>query len=732
MSDSPRYIQVAVPVPLYRRFDYRIPEQQPPHQFRIGQRVKVSFANRTLIGFITKLLQESETPEDKLKTAETFDEAVSIAPDIHDLLIWASVYYCHPIGECFQSATPTAVRTTKPLPNVHSTLWVRTEKTFEGRANASRQLKILEFIAARPEGVLQENLKLINATAKQLQLLEEKGYLKHQQVLTHKQKNSRPQADMVTLNSEQQSVYRQLSQANSFHVSLLEGITGSGKTEVYIQRVSDVLEHGGQALILIPEINLSPQTFARFQTQLATPISVIHSGLSEKERFTNWELARSGVSRVVIGTRSAIFTPFKTLKLIVVDEEHDSSYKQQDGFKYSARDLAVKRAQILDCPIILGSATPSIETLYNAQQGNYAWLKLATRAGAGQLPELKLIDIRSRPLTHGCSPPLFEAIERTLRQGNQVILFQNRRGFSPTLICDSCGHLIQCQHCDARMTVHQHPPHMHCHHCDFKHAIPKHCPECDATQFSPLGTGTERIEFGLAQRYPEYPVVRLDRDIIKNQKHLDSALAQINSGQPCLIVGTQMLSKGHDFHHVTLVAVMDADGLFFSADFRAIERGAQLLTQVSGRAGRGEKKGQVLIQTRLPEHPLFEHLKHHDYLSCALEQLEERKLCELPPSSKMISIRAESSESTLNINALDKLLQRLQQTLSQEQNAYQHIGPIEASMSRKKGIYRAYLSLLCEQPRLRSEIQRLLPSLVHEASSKGVRFSIDVDPQEYC
>ncbi len=725
-------LAVAIPAPLYKTYDYLAPNTSDAASIKIGQRVGVEFGHRRVVGIIVEIKESTDTPIEKLKPVMQHPtDPVIFDATLLGLIRWAATYYCHPLGECLSAATPTLARKNAALPDLESRRWKRTDKEFSGPSNAKHQRQILDFISDSNEGVWQETLKLLKATPKQLAQLEEKGYLSKTDSLAFSiSASSSEPAKKVALNSAQQTAYEKLKPLKGFAAALFEGVTGSGKTEVYIKKVADCLQQGEQALILIPEINLSPQTFARFQTQLSTPIALVHSGLSDKEKYRSWLMAKTGLAHVIIGTRSAIFTPFDNLGLIVVDEEHDSSYKQIDGFRYSARDLAVKRAQLERCPVILGTATPSLESLYNANQGHYQHVRLSERAGAGKLPTVQLIDIKSRPLTDGCSPPLLHRMREELAAGNQIIVFQNRRGYAPTLMCSGCGQLLQCEHCDARMTVHSYPPHMHCHHCDYKQAIPTTCEHCQCQEFSPLGAGTERIEAGLIQQFPDIDIIRIDRDTIKNQNALNQALDKIHSGRPAIIVGTQMLSKGHDFHHVTLVAVLDADGLFFSGDFRAIERGAQQLTQVAGRTGRGEKAGQVLVQTRIPEHPLFEHVIAHDYHQCAEIELEDRIQCLLPPHAKMISIRAEAKNQSANIDTLQRLHSALLDALPPENEA-QFIGPIEASMARKQGFYRSYLTLINHSSTERAALQRAIPSALQLVKTRGVRISVDVDPHEY-
>ena len=748
-------ITVAVPVPLFRLFDY-LPEtkarletntnpdnhKQLPQQYSKGQRVLVPFAGRSLIGIIIQISYTTEASLSKHKLKHIYrcyDEEPAFSETLLSLLHWASNYYCHPLGDCLHAALPTALRRpsntkSKTAEKITVTKWHRSTQAFNGRKNATKQLAILDTVAKQANGIWQEALKSMGYPVKQLKQLEDSGYLYSEvfDPLTASVEQHKAQVQpQITLNPAQIDAIEQLSgKPDSFQVSLLQGVTGSGKTEVYIERAKLALSNNQQALILIPEINLTPQTLSRFQNQLATPIGLIHSGMSSREKLTTWHLARQGTAKVIVGTRSAIFTPFKNLGLIVVDEEHDNSYKQIDNFKYSARDLAVKRGQLENCQVILGSATPSLESMHNAIQGKYRHIKMMYRAGAGQTPEMFLIDIRSRPLENGCSRPLLNRIGEEIEKGNQVIIFQNRRGFSPSLMCNSCGWLAQCKHCDARLTVHSQPPHLHCHHCDYKEAIPGHCESCKYQHLSPLGSGTERIEYGLTNTFPNTKVIRIDRDRIKKQADMKLLIEDINKGEPCLLVGTQMLAKGHDFHNVTLVAIIDADASFFSADFRAIERSAQQLLQVAGRTGRGNKAGTVLIQTRQPEHPLFTPILASDYNHIVELELADRECCELPPYSKMITLRSESDIQENAFNSLSAINTKLQ-TQYATTPSFQISGPIEASIARKAGTYRCYLHLFISDMKLRTSVLATLPELLSQRQKGKTKLSVDVDPLDY-
>jgi len=740
-------ISVAVPVPLFKTFDYLPAEGDQIANYKKGQRVLVPFAGRKLIGIIIEV--SSPVTKSKLNQQETFTlkhiclrykEIPALSERQLELLSWASYYYGHPIGECIHTALPSLLRKhisekNRSQQTLSTSKWYRTTKPFAGKKNATKQIAILEAISGHHHGIWLDALKSMGFSKAQLNALEKSGYLdsKSFDPLTAESEISKNiEKNSVSLNPEQVNAISEVFLPPSpFKVSLLQGVTGSGKTEVYIECVKKVLNKGQQALILIPEINLSPQTLARFQSNLDTPIGLAHSGMSTKERLSSWQLSESGVAKVIIGTRSAIFTPFKNLGLIVVDEEHDSSYKQIDGFKYSARDLAVKKAQLENCPIILGTATPCLESLHNANSGKYHLIKLDHRAGLGVFPKVHLIDIRSRALENGCSRPLLGKIGEELSAGNQVIIFQNRRGFAPTLMCNSCGWISQCNHCDSRLTVHSAPPHLHCHHCNFKKAFPKECENCHYTQLSPIGSGTERIEAGLRHHFPDTKIWRIDRDTIRKQSDMKNVIEEINQGDPCLLIGTQMLAKGHDFHNVTLVAVIDADSSFFSSDFRAIEKSAQQLLQVAGRTGRGGKPGTVLIQTRKAEHPLFAPIIANDYESIARTELKDRELCELPPFSKMISIRADSNIQSEANSALQELSSQLSQQPNSNNNNFQISGPIEASIARKAGMFRSYLHVFVSDTASRSHVISLIAHNWSSYRTGKTKLQIDVDPIDY-
>ncbi len=527
----------------------------------------------------------------------------------------------------------------------------------------------------------------------------------------------------LTLNSEQQPALDKINQAQGFCPFLLEGITGSGKTEVYLQAIDKLMQQEQQALVLVPEISLTPQTVSRFTARFNVPIAVLHSNLNDKERAEAWYQAQQGIARIVIGTRSAVFTPMPRLKLIIVDEEHDSSFKQQDGFRYSARDLALKRAQLEQCPIVLGTATPSFESLHNMQLGRYQHIMLNIRAGGAQLPTFDIIDIRKQKLKQGLSFSLLQKMQYHLDKGQQVLLFLNRRGFSPTLICHDCGWVAECTQCDARLTYHKKKNILHCHHCEQQTRVPTQCLSCGSTDLLPLGQGTQRIEALLQEHFPQYKTVRIDRDSTRGKNKLHQLLDEVQNDQHQILVGTQMLAKGHHFPRVTLVAILDADQGLLSADFRALERLGQLIMQVAGRAGRASLPGTVAIQTHHPQHPLLLQLINQGYHAFAKDALNERAIAGLPPYCFMALVRAESMVENDPIIFLQQARE-----LITEREGVMILGPIPAPMQRKQGHYRAHLLL---QAKSRTSLQQLIAQWVTQLDSfalKGVRWSLDIDP----
>lgn len=530
----------------------------------------------------------------------------------------------------------------------------------------------------------------------------------------------------LTLNSEQERALTKICEKrNAFNVYLLDGVTGSGKTEVYLQAIATMLASGKQCLVLVPEISLTPQTIARFRERFNVPIAALHSNLSDGDRMAAWLQAKAGDVKIVIGTRSAIFTPFANLGLIIVDEEHDQSFKQQDRFRYNARDLAVMRANKNSIPVVLGSATPSLESLLNVRRGRYQLLPLPTRAGGACLPEFKMLDIRQAKLQEGFSEALLHAMSEQLALGNQVMLFLNRRGFAPVLYCHECGWIAECKRCDARLVYHRKPLELRCHHCDARMMIPKKCGACDNKQLEAVGLGTQRVEEILQLQFPDVPVIRVDRDSTRKKDALPDLLAQIHENKPAILLGTQMLAKGHHFPQVTLVGMIDADNGLFSADFRAAEQMGQLLLQVAGRAGRAEKKGVVMIQTRCPDHIYLQTLIHEGYAAFAELLMREREQFILPPYSYYAVFRAEAHSEKSAANFLETI-RDLSGLLS---NSISMLGPIPDVISKKKGLFGQHLIVRAEKRAgLQHAIATLLNKLEERKESRTVKWVLDVDP----
>lgn len=535
--------------------------------------------------------------------------------------------------------------------------------------------------------------------------------------------------ERLRLNTEQATAVGAIrSEDTQFAAWLLAGVTGSGKTEVYLSVLENILAQGSQALVLVPEIGLTPQTIARFRERFNAPVEVLHSGLNDSERLSVWLRARNGEAAIVIGTRSALFTPFSRLGVIIIDEEHDSSYKQQEGWRYHARDLAVFRAREEGIPIVMGTATPALETLHNVQMGKYRQLTLSKRAGNAKPAVQHLLDLKGLPLKVGLSQPLLKRIKAHLQADNQVILFLNRRGYAPALLCHECGWIAECQRCDHYYTLHQNYRQLRCHHCDSQRPVPQQCPKCGSTHLVSVGVGTEQLENELAPLFPDTPITRIDRDTTSRKGSLEQHLADVHQGGARILIGTQMLAKGHHFPDVTLVALLDVDGALFSADFRSAERFAQLYTQVSGRAGRAGKQGEVILQTHHPEHPLLQILLQQGYDAFAKQALAERKSVFLPPYTSHIIVRSEDHDNQQSALFLQQL-RNLLETSPLKDDALWIMGPVPALQAKRGGRFR--WQLLLQHPS-RQLLQRLIktsqPLINTLPQARKVKWTLDVDP----
>ncbi len=726
-------LRIAVPSPLRRLFDYLPPgNASDPLP---GQRYLIPFGRGRTIGILVEVSDTSELPREKLKAAlKQLDEAPLLDAGMMKLLRWACDYYHHPPGEVFQAALPVLLRQERAAEEKGVAHWYLSGAgkvlELDALARAPRQQALLRLLQGiEPPGLSADEIDRHEEKWQPvMRTLVEKGWVVRKELAPSAVASGNAADTEPTLTRAQQQAVEAINAGSGFQVSLIDGVTGSGKTEVYLQAIAKGLEQGRQALVLIPEIGLTPQLVSRFSRRFAVPIALLHSGLSDGERLSAWQLAAKGEAKIIIGTRSAIFTPMKQPGLIIIDEEHDASFKQQDGFRYSARDVAVVRARQLDIPILLGTATPSLESLHNALQGRYHHLQLPERAGSAVHPAMRLLDVRQQPLEEGVSQHLQQAMAHHLERGGQVLLFLNRRGYSPVLLCHDCGWHSVCQRCDANMTLYAGQQRMRCHHCGSERPLPMQCPDCGSPDLRPIGQGTERIEQHLQTLFPDREVLRIDRDTTRRKGSMDAMLEKIHAESGQILVGTQMLAKGHHFPNVTLVGILDADQGLFSVDFRAAERMAQLIIQVAGRAGRAERPGEVLIQTHVPDHPLLKLLVEQDYAHFARATLKERQEAELPPFSHLALLRAEAVDNQAPMIFLEAARGAAEQ-LGHE--GVWLLGPIPAPMERRAGRSRAQLLL---QAGSRAALHKLLNhwAVTLEGMKEGrkVRWSLDVDPIE--
>jgi len=668
MSPSQQLVRVAIPVPLAGGFDYHWPGPGMPPS--LGCRVRVPFGKDEKIGIVLGYPKESPVEDRQLKAIlESIDPEPIIAQELFKNLLWAAEYYQHPIGEVLTQALPTLLR--------------------KGRS--------LE-LPAKASPTPKEQTGPIN----------------------------RGKAPKLT--SDQRLVLNTIKKHPSgYGPFLLKGVTGSGKTEIYLNLIAEHLSENRQTLLLVPEIGLTPQLVNRLNERFGADLALMHSHLSPRERLNAWLKARSGNALVLVGTRSAVFSPLIHPGLIIIDEEHDSSFKQQDGFKYSARDFAVLRAQKLGIPIILASATPSLESYKNALVDRYKLLTMPKRIGSAGAPSIRIIDLNQHATRHGISTPLVTSIETHLAKGNQILLFLNRRGFAPTLFCPGCHNAESCSRCDAHMTIHARKGKLFCHHCGATLPIIWSCALCNTERVA-VGSGTQRVTDELRALFPDARVARLDRDATIRKGSLDRLLASVHGGEIQILVGTQMLTKGHDFPGVTLVGILNADQGLFGIDFRSSEQLAQTILQVAGRAGRRDRAGEVLIQTHCPQHPLLTQLLQQDYASIAEWILRERREAGWPPFSRLAVFRAEAAQKQPVFQFLNKVRT---QVVKSKTDGIDIFGPAPAIMERRAGRYRAQLLL---QSSSRLLLHSFLSStIVHVRSwpsSRRVRWAIDVDPIE--
>lgn len=732
--NSPQILKVAVSVPLSREFDYLPANDESPAV--VGSRVLVPFGRRQQVGIVLAHASESDQRREKIRRCvATLDDEPLLSADDLWLVRFTSGYYHHPIGEVVAAALPALLRQGKALhPTITFVAITAVGESSDIEAlskRAPRQAELLELLQDAggngiDEAALSEQVPGWRRAAK---TLFEKAFVcrfdatpEEPESVVDDSRQSGPD-----LNEHQRHALEAIRRQAGFGAHVLDGVTGSGKTEVYLQLMRDVLDAGKQVLVLVPEIGLTPQLVSRLRSRLGVEPVVLHSRLTDLARLQAWRSARSGAAKLVVGTRSAVFTPLPDVGLIVVDEEHDQSFKQQEGLRYSARDLAIARAKHRNIAIVLGSATPTLELLHHCRTGNFQHLELPERAGGAQPPDFKLVDLSRTAATDGLSEPLTQAIRNHLHADGQVLIFLNRRGFAPTLICAGCGHVAECARCDSRMTVHARDKALRCHHCGASRPLDQQCSSCGAT-VRPLGEGTERLEEALRGHFPDYRIERIDSDSTQKRGAIDAALALAEGGVADILVGTQMLSKGHHFPKLTLVGVVNADQGLFGTDFRSAERLAQSIIQVAGRAGRESRQGEVVIQTAFPDNPFWQRLIDGGYRQVSDDALAEREVTRWPPFTRLALIRSAAHRQHDAHAFLDVARQRVEK---QQIEHLRVLGPVDAPMARRAGRYRAQLLLQSsDRKALHALLNNLRPALENEPTARKVRWSIDVDPIE--
>lgn len=726
-------LKLAVPVVLNQLFDYFAPETIHPEKIKLGIRVLVSFAGKEKVAIVIATSSDSQVDSAKLKTViKILDRQPLLNEKDRQLLHWIGDYYHHPIGYVFCNTLPSLLKKGAAAVLQRQCSYSLTLKGRIIKLESLNQAPNQQFFIKKLHQFKTVNTQTLSSWNKSWNYVK-RILLKKQWIIAKEcyfpefsRKHILNEAEL-TLNKAQQHAVDTLSIAlNTFKVFLLEGVTGSGKTEVYMQLITKVLAQSQQVMVLLPEITLTPQLEARFRQRFSISIVIFHSKLTDKQRLQSWLAMQTGEAVILLGTRSALFTPFKNMGLLILDEEHDSSFKQQNNLRFSARDVAVMRAKLLSIPILLGSATPSLESLANVEKNRYHKLPLPQRAGNAKAPQLWVLDIRNKDIQQGLSAALLMQIKQTLENNEQILIFLNRRGFAPRLMCHSCGWVACCQRCDAYLVIYQQPQQLRCHHCQNSYLLIQTCPACKKNKLNALGLGTEQVEQSLNKIYPDKTIIRLDAETTRAKGSLERYLTQINQGDVDIILGTQMLAKGHHFPTVTLAVLLDIDSGLFSLDFRGAEKLAQLIIQIAGRAGRGNKLGKVILQTRQPEHPLLVSLIKHGYSHFAKAALIERKTASLPPYSYQALLRVEAVDEKAPqafFNALKPL------TEEYNQRSVLILGAVVAPMARRKGRSRFQLLFQSEKRMvLQSFLTQLIPEINRLREAKKVQWSVDVDP----
>jgi len=721
-------IRVALDVPLSTLFDYSVSDAM---RLEIGQRVVVPFGRKLLLGVAMEWAETSALAAERIKpVARVLDDVPPLPQELLTLLRFTSDYYHYPLGMTVLAALPARLRALEPV-----TIRQALDYTLSvaGRALDLATLPKRRVVQRRLLQALQQGpvsgaqLRSLSPSAPAaLKALLEAGWV---ETCAPVPRTGHGFEGAHVLTDQQRQAFDAVAQQQGYGCFLLHGITGSGKTEIYVHLMHEMLQRGGQVLLLVPEINLTPQLEHYFRSRFPDgDIVSLHSGLADGERAQNWLKAQSGEARIVIGTRLAVFTPMPELSLILVDEEHDPSFKQQDGLRYSARDVAIFRASQRGVPVVLGSATPSLESWHNAQSGRYRLLELTQRAAQpASLPVVRCFDIAKLPLHEGLSEPLLTAISVRLQRKEQSLIFINRRGYAPVLMCSACGWLSACKHCAGKLVLHLKDRSLRCHHCGFQQRVPPACPSCGDADLKPVGIGTQRLEQTLQTRFPQARILRVDRDSTRNKGAWNAMRQQIHAGQADILIGTQMLAKGHDFPNLTLVGIVNPDGALYSADFRASEKLFAQLTQVGGRAGRADKPGEVIVQTAFPEHPLFQALRAHDYASWAQTLLAERRMAGLPPFVYQALLSAEGKQESEPY----RFLQQARAAALALDMPVEVYGVVPAAMPKRANHHRAQLLVQGEQRKALQEFLRAWRPQLDALPAAKLRWVLDIDPLEF-
>lgn len=721
---------MALNVPVNELFDYLSNDED----IQIGQYVKVPFGRRNLIGIVYSFASSSKVEKNKLKKISYIDSEVLFDKRLLKLLSFVSSYYHYPIGQTIMSVVPARIKQDKSHINRIELLIQPTETLTQEVINAlpKRQVRLRKLAQKLLEGpIRQSNVsKTISSPLPLIKVLEKANLCTTRE---WQLKSDSLSAEAIPkLNSEQEIVISKILNHNGYKAWLVHGVTGSGKTEIYLNLIEKLLKKNLQSLILVPEINLTPQLESRFLRRFYDKkIVVLHSFLSDRERLKHWQQAKSGEADIVIGTRLAIFTPIKNLGLIIVDEEHDASFKQQEGLRYHARDVALVRGKELNIPVVMGTATPSLESWLNTKQTveKFDYLRLTKRAiSEAKLPSIKLIPYAKDKYSTRLSQELLKAIEERIKKRQQVLIFINRRGYAPVLVCTSCGWTPKCHRCSAKLVYHRQQNKLRCHHCDHQQVMISQCLDCGNLDLLPLGKGTQRLEDELENYFPKANILRVDRDTMRSKKALNDLYTKVNEGDVDILVGTQILSKGHDFKNLSLVIILEIDHALYSTNFRSTERIFSQLTQVSGRSGRALIEGDVLIQTNFPNHPIFHYLKNHDFSGYADLLLEERKQMNLIPYSYMAILTVQAKAFSCVEEFIDKAIAEIGK-IKTEVNFF---GPVRPTLERLKGFERVQIIF---QSNDRNDLHRFLGQWMNAIQNlteiKRVKFSLDVDPIDF-